>query len=132
MVSPPPERAYIPLVVRGPNGKSGPPSPSRTIPLEVLKEHPGDRQPVDSTSENVLTTRTESDQSLTLTVEDAAKLLGIGRSLAYQLVRQGKIPALKFGCRWLIPKAALARMLETCGTPEVDAEGSVPQIGGTR
>ena len=32
---------------------------------------------------------------LTLAVEDAGKLLGIGRNLAYSLVRAGTIPSLR-------------------------------------
>lgn len=68
----------------------------------------------------------------TWTVEQAAKQLGIGRSLAYELCRRQEIPALKFGSRWVIPKAALARMLQgSCPVTSADEE-SVPPIGGTR
>ena len=35
------------------------------------------------------------DQRLTLTVEEAARLLGISRALAYELVRDGDIPSLR-------------------------------------
>jgi excisionase family DNA binding protein len=47
----------------------------------------------------------------TMTVVQAAKRLGIGRNQAYQAVHAGKIPALRIGQRWLIPRAALDRML---------------------
>jgi len=50
-------------------------------------------------------------EKLTLTVPEAARLLGISRVLAYELVRQGKIPALRFGRRLLIPRVALMRLL---------------------
>ena len=56
-----------------------------------------------------------SDNKLTLTVDEAAERLGIGRSLAYEMVRQGKIPAIRLGGKWLISKAALERMLECAG-----------------
>jgi excisionase family DNA binding protein len=46
-----------------------------------------------------------------ITVDDLAVRLGIGRNQAYEAVQQGKIPALRFGRRWLIPKAAFDRML---------------------
>ena len=48
---------------------------------------------------------------LTLTVEEATHLLGISRGLAYELARSGKLPAIRFGRRLLIPKVALERML---------------------
>jgi excisionase family DNA binding protein len=46
----------------------------------------------------------------TLTVEEAAVLLGIGRISAYQAVARGELPALRVGRR-LIPRAALDRLL---------------------
>ena len=52
----------------------------------------------------------EADR-LTLSVGEAAHLLGISRGLAYELARSGRLPALRFGRRLLIPRAALERML---------------------
>ncbi len=52
-----------------------------------------------------------ADDRLTFTVPQVARLLGIGRGLAYELVRQGKLPALRFGRRLLIPRVALMRLL---------------------
>ena len=51
------------------------------------------------------------DERLTLTVEEAAKLIGISRGLAYQLAREGRIPVIRFGRRMLVSKAALERLL---------------------
>ena len=48
----------------------------------------------------------------TMTVEEAAKRLGIGRNTAYDAVRAGQIPSVKIGKRYLIPRAALERLLE--------------------
>jgi excisionase family DNA binding protein len=48
---------------------------------------------------------------LTLTVEEAAHLLGISRGLAYELARCGKLPVVRLGRRMLIPRAALEKML---------------------
>jgi excisionase family DNA binding protein len=47
----------------------------------------------------------------TLSVEDAAVRLGIGRNQAYEAVKAGTIPSLRVGRRWLIPRAALDRLL---------------------
>lgn len=47
-------------------------------------------------------------QPLTVTVEQAAKLLGIGRSTAYELVRTGDLPSLRLGRRIVVPTAKLA------------------------
>ena len=53
-----------------------------------------------------------NDNKLTLSVEEAAKLLGIGRNLAYEKVKTGEIPAIKIGKRLLVPKKALEKLLE--------------------
>jgi excisionase family DNA binding protein len=50
-------------------------------------------------------------QSLTMTVEEAAKLLGISRGLAYEGVRSGEIPSVSVGRRILIPRALLLDLL---------------------
>jgi excisionase family DNA binding protein len=52
-----------------------------------------------------------SDQ-LVLSVEEARKLLGISRGLAYEGIRTGQIPSIRIGRRILIPYAKLERMLE--------------------
>lgn len=48
-----------------------------------------------------------------LTVPEAGQKLGLGRVSAYRAVRRGEIPALRFGKRLVVPKLALARLLET-------------------
>lgn len=47
----------------------------------------------------------------TLTIEEAARRLGIGRSLAYEMARRGEIPARRLGRRFLVPVAALEAWL---------------------
>lgn len=49
---------------------------------------------------------------LTLTVPEAAKLLGLSRQLGYQMVREGKLPAIRFAGRWVVSKHGIAKMLE--------------------
>lgn len=48
---------------------------------------------------------------LTLSVEEAAKVLGIGRNLCYDRVKTGEIPAIKIGRRLLVPRSALEKLL---------------------
>lgn len=53
-----------------------------------------------------------SEKSLTVTVIEAGKLLGISRSLAYEMARQGKLPTLRFGRRLVVPRQALEALIE--------------------
>jgi excisionase family DNA binding protein len=50
-------------------------------------------------------------EKVTLTVEEAGKLLGISRPLVYQMAKSGQLPILRFGKRILIPKVAFEEML---------------------
>ena len=52
------------------------------------------------------------DKRLTLSVEETAKLLGIGRNLCYDRVKTGEIPVVKIGRRLLVPRRALEKLLE--------------------
>ncbi len=71
------------------------------------------------------------EERATVTVEEAAQILGIGRASAYEAVRSGRIPSLKVSSRKvLVPRAALRRLLDG-GYPAVvpravdaDAAGS--------
>ena len=42
---------------------------------------------------------------------EAARVLGVGRSTIYKAVKRGEIPVIKIGGRFLVPKAALERLL---------------------
>lgn len=52
------------------------------------------------------------EDRLTLTVEEAATLLGISRAFAYEAVARGEIPSIRIGRRILVPKASLRHLLE--------------------
>ena len=52
------------------------------------------------------------EERLTLTIEETAKLLGIGRQLAYDRAKTGEIPVIKVGRRLLVPRRALEKLLE--------------------
>jgi excisionase family DNA binding protein len=56
-----------------------------------------------------------ADGRLTVTVEEAAQLLGISRTMAFQAVRSGEIPAIRVRRRILIPVARLNDLLRGTG-----------------
>ena len=58
------------------------------------------------------------EQRLVYTVEEAATLLGISRSFAYEAVQDGRVPSMRIGRRILVPKAALERFLADNAKPE--------------
>lgn len=47
----------------------------------------------------------------TVTVEEAAEILGISRSSAYECVHRGELRAIRLGRRLVIPRSALAELL---------------------
>jgi excisionase family DNA binding protein len=52
---------------------------------------------------------------LAVTVDEASELLGISKWLGYEMVAQGKLPALRLGRRLVIPLSALERLLDSVG-----------------
>ena len=50
-------------------------------------------------------------EKATVTVDEAARRLGLGRNATYEAVRNGEVPAIRIGRRWLVPSAALDRLL---------------------
>jgi excisionase family DNA binding protein len=68
---------------------------------------------VDLSSALALSAVAPATARLTYTVEEAATALGISRGLAYAMVREGRLPALRLGQRRLIiPRAALEGLLD--------------------
>ena len=56
---------------------------------------------------------TANEVAATMSVTQAAKLLGIGRQTAYDLAAQGKLPgARRLGRRIIVSKRALERFLD--------------------
>ena len=58
----------------------------------------------------------------TISVEEAGRLLGIGRALAYEATASGDIPSIQIGRRRVVPTAALLRLLGY----------DVPEVGRAR
>jgi excisionase family DNA binding protein len=49
---------------------------------------------------------------LTVSVEEAGRLLGISRGAAYARAGDGSLPTVRLGKRLLVPKGALQKMLQ--------------------
>lgn len=49
-------------------------------------------------------------------VNDAAKALGIGRTSVYQLIRDGRLEAIKLGRRTLVKADSIRRLVNGEGT----------------
>jgi excisionase family DNA binding protein len=59
-----------------------------------------------------ITISLDPEQHPTLSVDEAAIVLGLARASAYQAARAGEIPTVRFGRRVRVPTAALRRMLQ--------------------
>lgn len=52
-------------------------------------------------------------KTLTLSIDQAAVALGIGRSLAYEMARTGELPVIRLGGKRLrVPRSRLLAMLD--------------------
>jgi excisionase family DNA binding protein len=64
----------------------------------------GQKRPLEHYMQSNITCRTYK-------IEEAARILRIGRNQAYEAARRGEIPTIKIGKRLLVPCDALDRML---------------------
>lgn len=53
------------------------------------------------------------ESRVTLTIEETAALLGLGRTAAYEAARRGQIPSRRLGRRVVVPVPALQEWLHT-------------------
>lgn len=70
-----------------------------------------------------------TSERLTLTVEQAAQLLGVSRGTAYAAVKTGDIPSIRVGRRLLIPTRALMALVGVPDTPDLEAAPVAPEKG---
>lgn len=56
------------------------------------------------------------ERKRTVTIQEAAKILGIGRDQAYNAARSGQLPVIRIGKRLLVSLPALNKMIENAGT----------------
>ena len=72
---------------------------------------------------SLVKTGTSVPDCVTVTVEQAARILGISRTSAYECVRTGDLPSLRFGRRIVIPAVALATLIaDPTGAIETEIE----------
>lgn len=57
----------------------------------------------------------ENVEIATMSVEEAGRILGIGRGSAYRAARKGEIPTIRLGRRLLVPIAGLQALLGAKG-----------------
>jgi excisionase family DNA binding protein len=62
--------------------------------------------------------------SLTLSVSEAANLLGVSRDLVYELVAEGELPALRLGRRIVLPRRALEELVNGADLAKGERAGS--------
>jgi len=58
---------------------------------------------------------------LFLRITEAARLLSMSRSAAYQAIYAGQIPAIRVAGKWRVPRAALEQLLEQAMRPPDEA-----------
>lgn len=58
---------------------------------------------------------------LTYTVEEAARIIGIGRSAAYKAANAGEIPTIRIGRKLLVPVRRLEQMLGAPAATEANS-----------
>jgi excisionase family DNA binding protein len=73
-----------------------------------------------------------TDYPVTITVEEAARFVGMSRSAAYRAAAKGQLPTVRLGRRLRVPTAKLLAMLGLDGDQAVDlTEGRVRRRAGS-
>jgi excisionase family DNA binding protein len=49
--------------------------------------------------------------TITLSVPEAGRRLGLGKNASYEAARRGELPVLRFGRKLRVPRVALERLL---------------------
>lgn len=65
---------------------------------------------------------TENTEVATMSVEEAGRILGIGRGSAYRAARKGEIPTIRLGRRLLVPIPGLRALLGATSSDVIRAE----------
>ena len=75
--------------------------------------------------------RAPTDDLAMIRPMEAFRLLGIGRTLGYKMLREGAPPKVRIGLRAVaIPLAAIRAMIENPGPPPAPATASDPRAAG--
>lgn len=62
----------------------------------------------------------------TYTAQEAFTRLGCGRTLGYEMIHDGRLPAIRMGRRVLVPRAAIEQLLEHPQTTRCRATNNTP------
>ena len=81
------------------------------------------------TMDDLRGTQQFDDLPPTLTVPAAAALLGVGRTLGYELARSNQIPVLRLGNRLVVPTRRLLAMLGEDAAPASDRSAVANELG---
>lgn len=54
----------------------------------------------------------EGTKRMAVKVVEAAEMLGIGRSFAYKLISEGRLPCIRLGSRIVIPIEVILQLLQ--------------------
>jgi excisionase family DNA binding protein len=68
-----------------------------------------------------------SGERAVYTVQEVAHLLGLALSGTYTLIREGTIPAIRMGGRWLVPKNRFHAWLDGIDDPSDEADPAPPR-----
>jgi len=63
-------------------------------------------------------------ERIVLTVEEAAKAIGLSRGSAYAAVRRGELPTIRIGRRILVSRDGLERLLASAGKGQSDEDAA--------
>jgi len=56
-----------------------------------------------------------AEQSSRMTIQEIAERLAIGELAVYRMLREGQIPGIRVGKRWLVTRYAYQQWERTCG-----------------
>jgi excisionase family DNA binding protein len=60
----------------------------------------------------ILKRRAKREDAATISIDEAARIMGVGRNQAYAAAKRGQLPVIRVGRRYLVLKAALKRLLQ--------------------
>lgn len=61
--------------------------------------------------------KTDAGERRTVTIVEAARMLGIGRNECYKAAKRGELPTVIIGRRILVSRAGLERMIDGARAP---------------
>lgn len=80
------------------------------------------------TDRSTTTTMSAIEKRATISVEEAAELLGVGRTAAYEAAHRGQLPTRRLGRRLFVPVPAFFEWLQTADSGAGEAHEQ--ELGG--